>query len=72
MLREQVGHEKDDTYHYGKIVYNELRFSDCIYFLFQDGYQLALELEKAWNKSTQPESPIDVVSCLKRYGGIYS
>lgn len=33
----------------------------------EDGYQLALELEKACNKSTKSGAPVDVVSCLKRY-----
>ncbi|KAI3462753.1 hypothetical protein Pfo_019416 [Paulownia fortunei] len=33
----------------------------------EDGYQLALELDKAWRQSVQSESPIDIVSSLKRY-----
>nr|ADI56522.1 zeaxanthin epoxidase [Citrullus lanatus] len=33
----------------------------------EDGYQLALELDKAWNKSVVSGSPIDIVSSLKSY-----
>ncbi|XP_022863205.1 zeaxanthin epoxidase, chloroplastic [Olea europaea var. sylvestris] len=33
----------------------------------EDGYQLALELDKAWRKSVDSKTPIDVVSSLKRY-----
>lgn len=33
----------------------------------EDGYQLALELDKAWNESVASGSPIDIVSSLKSY-----
>ncbi|KAG8384381.1 hypothetical protein BUALT_Bualt04G0112200 [Buddleja alternifolia] len=33
----------------------------------EDGYQLALELDKEWKKSVESGSPIDVISSLKRY-----
>ncbi|XP_038901320.1 zeaxanthin epoxidase, chloroplastic [Benincasa hispida] len=33
----------------------------------EDGYQLALELDKAWNESVVSGSPIDIVSSLKSY-----
>ncbi|KAK9049249.1 hypothetical protein SSX86_031784 [Deinandra increscens subsp. villosa] len=33
----------------------------------EDGYQLALELEKAWNQSTKSGAPIDIISSLRRY-----
>ncbi|CAI9758805.1 unnamed protein product [Fraxinus pennsylvanica] len=33
----------------------------------EDSYQLALELDKAWRKSVDSRTPIDVVSSLKRY-----
>ncbi|PIN25232.1 Zeaxanthin epoxidase [Handroanthus impetiginosus] len=33
----------------------------------EDGYQLALELDKAWQQSVETGSPIDVFSSLKRY-----
>ncbi|KAL2522757.1 Zeaxanthin epoxidase [Forsythia ovata] len=33
----------------------------------EDSYQLALELDKAWRKSVESRTPIDVVSSLKRY-----
>ncbi|KAL0382167.1 UNVERIFIED_CONTAM: Zeaxanthin epoxidase, chloroplastic [Sesamum calycinum] len=33
----------------------------------EDGYQLALELDKAWRQSVKSGNPIDVVSSLKRY-----
>ncbi|KAL0450348.1 UNVERIFIED_CONTAM: Zeaxanthin epoxidase, chloroplastic [Sesamum latifolium] len=33
----------------------------------EDGYQLALELDKAWRQSVESGNPIDVVSSLKRY-----
>ncbi|PON39790.1 Zeaxanthin epoxidase [Parasponia andersonii] len=33
----------------------------------EDGYQLALELDKAWEESIKSGAPIDVVSSLKRY-----
>ncbi|GFQ07144.1 zeaxanthin epoxidase chloroplastic [Phtheirospermum japonicum] len=33
----------------------------------EDGYQLALELDQAWKQSVELQSPIDVVSSLKRY-----
>ncbi|CAA3015946.1 zeaxanthin epoxidase, chloroplastic [Olea europaea subsp. europaea] len=33
----------------------------------EDGYQLALELDKAWRKSVDSKTPIDVVSSFKRY-----
>ncbi|POO02807.1 Zeaxanthin epoxidase [Trema orientale] len=33
----------------------------------EDGYQLALELDKAWEESIKSGTPIDVVSSLKRY-----
>lgn len=37
---------------------------------FQDGYQLALELDKATKKSIESGSAIDVVSSLRRQGSI--
>jgi len=40
------------------VVYNSSR---------QDAYQLALELDKAWQKSIETGKPIDVVSSLRRY-----
>ncbi|WCJ31140.1 Zeaxanthin epoxidase chloroplastic [Euphorbia peplus] len=33
----------------------------------EDGYQLALELDRAWNKSVESGSPVDVVSSLRSY-----
>ncbi|KAK4426369.1 Zeaxanthin epoxidase, chloroplastic, partial [Sesamum alatum] len=33
----------------------------------EDGYQLALELDKAWRQSVETGSPIDIASSLKRY-----
>ncbi|KAL3646286.1 Zeaxanthin epoxidase, chloroplastic [Castilleja foliolosa] len=33
----------------------------------EDGYQLALELDKAWKQSVESQSPVDVVSSLQRY-----
>ncbi|KAG0480113.1 hypothetical protein HPP92_010971 [Vanilla planifolia] len=33
----------------------------------EDGYQLALELEKAWNESIQKNKPMDITSSLKSY-----
>lgn len=33
----------------------------------EDGYQLAVELEKACKKSNESKTPIDIVSALKRY-----
>ncbi|KAF7850275.1 hypothetical protein BT93_L5666 [Corymbia citriodora subsp. variegata] len=33
----------------------------------EDSYQLSLELEKAWKKSTKSGTPIDVVDALKSY-----
>ncbi|KAA8547193.1 hypothetical protein F0562_003598 [Nyssa sinensis] len=33
----------------------------------EDGYQLALELDKAWRQSTESGSPIDIISSLKSY-----
>ncbi|XP_047310316.1 zeaxanthin epoxidase, chloroplastic isoform X2 [Impatiens glandulifera] len=33
----------------------------------EDGYQLALELEKAWNRSVETRVPIDAADCLRRY-----
>ncbi|KAL0380886.1 UNVERIFIED_CONTAM: Zeaxanthin epoxidase, chloroplastic [Sesamum angustifolium] len=33
----------------------------------EDGYQLALELDKAWRQSVEAANPIDIVSSLKRY-----
>nr|AXM43897.1 zeaxanthin epoxidase [Cucurbita maxima] len=33
----------------------------------EDAYQLALELDKAWNESVVSRSPIDIVSSMKRY-----
>ncbi|KAK9053236.1 hypothetical protein SSX86_029868 [Deinandra increscens subsp. villosa] len=33
----------------------------------EDGYQLALELDKAWNQSTKSGAPIDIISSLRRY-----
>uniref|UniRef100_A0A5B7BLU0 Zeaxanthin epoxidase, chloroplastic n=1 Tax=Davidia involucrata TaxID=16924 RepID=A0A5B7BLU0_DAVIN len=33
----------------------------------EDGFQLALELDKAWRQSTESGSPIDIVSSLKSY-----
>ncbi|XP_065873746.1 zeaxanthin epoxidase, chloroplastic [Euphorbia lathyris] len=33
----------------------------------EDGYQLALELDRAWNKSIKSGSPVDVVSSLRSY-----
>ncbi|KAL6553152.1 Zeaxanthin epoxidase, chloroplastic [Orobanche gracilis] len=33
----------------------------------EDGYQLALELDKAWRHSVESGSPVDTVSSLKRY-----
>ncbi|XP_022149509.1 zeaxanthin epoxidase, chloroplastic [Momordica charantia] len=33
----------------------------------EDGYQLALELDKAWNESVASGSPVDIVSSLKSY-----
>lgn len=35
----------------------------------EDGFQLALELEKAWKRSVESGSPVDVVSSLKSYEG---
>uniref|UniRef100_A0A803KXX5 Zeaxanthin epoxidase, chloroplastic n=1 Tax=Chenopodium quinoa TaxID=63459 RepID=A0A803KXX5_CHEQI len=35
----------------------------------EDSYGLALELEKAWRKSSESGAPIDVVSSLKSYEG---
>jgi zeaxanthin epoxidase len=32
----------------------------------QDGYQLAVELENAWQKSVKSGTPMDIVSSLKR------
>lgn len=34
--------------------------------LSQDAYQLALELEKAWNQSVETGTPMDIESPLKR------
>ncbi|CAI9110173.1 OLC1v1010152C1 [Oldenlandia corymbosa var. corymbosa] len=33
----------------------------------EDSYQLALELDKAWNESKQSGKPVDVISSLRRY-----
>ncbi|KAK8673980.1 hypothetical protein V6N13_112288 [Hibiscus sabdariffa] len=33
----------------------------------EDGYQLALELDKAWNRSVESKTAIDVVSSLRSY-----
>ncbi|XP_012079233.1 zeaxanthin epoxidase, chloroplastic [Jatropha curcas] len=33
----------------------------------EDGYQLALEIEKAWKQSIESGTPIDIVSSLKSY-----
>uniref|UniRef100_A0A804MFG3 FAD-binding domain-containing protein n=1 Tax=Zea mays TaxID=4577 RepID=A0A804MFG3_MAIZE len=33
----------------------------------EDGYQLAVELENAWQESVKTETPIDIVSSLRRY-----
>ncbi|KAF5736150.1 zeaxanthin epoxidase chloroplastic [Tripterygium wilfordii] len=33
----------------------------------EDGYQLALEIDKAWNQSIESGVPIDIVSSLRRY-----
>ncbi|XP_075654104.1 zeaxanthin epoxidase, chloroplastic isoform X1 [Castanea sativa] len=33
----------------------------------EDGYQLAVELDKAWKESSESGTPIDVVTSLKRY-----
>ncbi|KAH7566586.1 hypothetical protein JRO89_XS08G0194100 [Xanthoceras sorbifolium] len=33
----------------------------------EDGYQLALELDKAWKQSSESGTPIDIVSSLKSY-----
>lgn len=33
----------------------------------EDSYQLALELDKAWNQSTKSGTPIDIESSLRRY-----
>lgn len=33
----------------------------------EDSYQLAMELDKAWEQSIKSGTPIDVVSCLKSY-----
>ncbi|XVF61161.1 hypothetical protein PTKIN_Ptkin08bG0107300 [Pterospermum kingtungense] len=33
----------------------------------EDGYQLALELDKAWNQSVESGTPVDVASALKSY-----
>lgn len=33
----------------------------------EDGFQLALELEKAWRQSTQSGAPIDITSSIQRY-----
>ncbi|KAE7999617.1 hypothetical protein FH972_004025 [Carpinus fangiana] len=33
----------------------------------EDGYQLALELNKSWKQSIEEGTPIDIVSSLKRY-----
>ncbi|MQM17579.1 hypothetical protein Taro_050549 [Colocasia esculenta] len=33
----------------------------------EDGYQLALEIEKAWIDSVESGTPVDIVSSLKRY-----
>jgi len=33
----------------------------------QDGYQLAVELESAWQESVKSGAPMDIVSSLKRY-----
>lgn len=33
----------------------------------EDGYQLALELEKQWNQSIESGNPVDVVSSLRSY-----
>ncbi|KAK4488377.1 hypothetical protein RD792_004138 [Penstemon davidsonii] len=33
----------------------------------EDGYQLALELDKSWKQSNESGSPIDIVSSLRRY-----
>ncbi|KAL9245795.1 hypothetical protein vseg_019403 [Gypsophila vaccaria] len=35
----------------------------------EDGYQLALDLEKAWNKSVESGTPVDVISSLRSYEG---
>nr|BAN15741.1 zeaxanthin epoxydase [Dianthus caryophyllus] len=35
----------------------------------EDSYQLALDLEKAWNKSVESGTPVDVVSSLRSYEG---
>ncbi|KAK9678542.1 hypothetical protein RND81_11G218200 [Saponaria officinalis] len=35
----------------------------------EDSYQLALDLEKAWNKGVESGTPIDVVSSLRSYEG---
>lgn len=33
----------------------------------EDGYQLALELDKAWRQSSESGTPIDITSSLRRY-----
>lgn len=32
----------------------------------QDSYQLAMELDEAWKQSVETNTPVDVVSSLKR------
>lgn len=33
---------------------------------FQDSFQLAMELDEAWKQSVETNTPVDVVSSLKR------
>jgi len=40
--------------------------SNKLVLSFQDSYQLALELETAWEQSIKSGSPIDVDSSLRR------
>ena len=37
-----------------------------LFLFFQDSYQLALELDKAWIQSTKSGAPIDIQSSLRR------
>ncbi|KAI3679410.1 hypothetical protein L2E82_51319 [Cichorium intybus] len=40
---------------------------NCTLHFYVDSYQLALELDKAWNQGTKSGTPIDIESSLRRY-----
>jgi hypothetical protein len=47
-------------------IYTYVTVAIFSHLISQDGYQLAVELEKSWQESAKSGTPMDIVSSLRR------